>query len=116
MQQMKLRWMKRAVKHLDTIYDFLAKKNEQAAIKVYNEFLDTADTLLTFPLAGKEEDVLKENPKNYRSLVACKHYRKEYYKDRCCLGLPTKSKETKKNYLKTLIYNFFRPVRLVQRC
>ena len=62
MQQMKLRWMKRAVKHLDTIYDFLAKKNEQAAIKVYNEFLDTADTLLTFPLAGKEEDVLKENP------------------------------------------------------
>ena len=78
MQQMKLRWMKRAVKHLDTIYDFLAKKNEQAAIKVYNEFLDTADTLLTFPLAGKEEDVLKENPKNYRSLVACKHYKLIY--------------------------------------
>ena len=69
MQQMKLRWMKRAVKHLDTIYDFLAKKNE---------FLDTADTLLTFPLAGKEEDVLKENPKNYRSLVACKHYKLIY--------------------------------------
>ncbi len=66
MQQMKLRWMKRAVKHLDTIYDFLAKKNEQAAIKVYNEFLDTADT------------VLKENPKNYRSLVACKHYKLIY--------------------------------------
>ena len=34
--------MKRAVKHLDTIYDFLAKKNEQAAIKVYNEFLRLA--------------------------------------------------------------------------
>lgn len=70
--------MKRAVKHLDTVYDFLAKKNEQAAIKVYNELLDTADTLLTFPLAGKEEDVLIDNPKNYRSLVTCKHYKLIY--------------------------------------
>ncbi len=31
--------MKRAVKHLDTIYDFLAKKNEQAAIKYIMNFL-----------------------------------------------------------------------------
>lgn len=78
MQQMRLQWMKRAVKHLDAIDDFLAKQSEQAAIKVYNELLDSADTLLTFPLAGKEEEALKDNPRNYRSLVTCKHYKLIY--------------------------------------
>ena len=80
MQQMKLRWMKRAVKHLDTIYDFLAKKNEQAAIKVYNEFLDTADTLLTFPyklIYRIEKNIIKivavwdcrQNPKKLKRII-----------------------------------------------
>lgn len=75
---MKLRWMKRAAKHLDSIYDYLAKQNEHAAIKVYNELLDSAETLLTFPMAGKEECALKDNPKKYRSLVVNKHYKLIY--------------------------------------
>lgn len=78
MQQMRLRWMKRAAKHLDNIYNFLAKQNENAAIKIYNELLDSADILLTFPMAGIEEETLKNNPKNYRSLVVCKHYKLIY--------------------------------------
>lgn len=76
--QVKLRWMRRAVKHLDAIYDFLAKKDEQAAIKVYNDLLDSADTLLTFSLAGKVEEELKDNLKEYRTLVVCKHYKLVY--------------------------------------
>ncbi|WP_455640094.1 type II toxin-antitoxin system RelE/ParE family toxin [Parabacteroides sp.] len=76
--QIELRWMKRAVKHLNVIYDFLAEKDEQAAIKVYNDLLDSADTLLIFPLAGKTEEVLKDNPRGYRSLVVCKHYKLIY--------------------------------------
>ena len=76
--QIELRWMKRAVKHLNTIYDFLAEKDEQAAIKVYNDLLDSADTLLTFPMAGKIEEALKDSSKDYRSLVVCKHYKLVY--------------------------------------
>lgn len=73
-----LRWLRRAAKHLDNIYEYLAPKNEQAAIKLYNEILDTADILTQFPLAGKVEPVLEDCPKCYRSIVACKHYKLIY--------------------------------------
>ena len=71
----KLKWLKRAGKHLEDIYEYLSAKNEHAAAKIYNELLDSADILEDFPLAGKVETVLEDNPKCYRSLVACKHYK-----------------------------------------
>lgn len=77
-----LRWLKRAVKHLDDIYEYLAVRNEQAAVKLYNEILDTADVLMQFPLAGKVEPALEDNPKCYRSLVVSKHYKLIYRVDR----------------------------------
>lgn len=78
----KLRWLKRAVKHLDDIYEYLEPKNERAAVKLYNEILDTADVLMQFPLAGKMEPVLEDNPKCYRSIVASKHYKLIYRVDK----------------------------------
>lgn len=77
-----LRWLKRAVKHLDDIYEYLAVRNEQAAVKLYNEILDTTDVLMQFPLAGKVEPALEDNPKCYRSLVVSKHYKLIYRVDR----------------------------------
>ena len=82
-----------------------AQENSSAK-KIYTEDLGDG---ITAVVTLSETNGMARSSKTY-------NVRKEYYKDRCCLGLPTKSKETKKNYLKTLIYNFFRPVRLVQRC
>ena len=70
-----VRWEKRAGKHLEDIYDYLSAKSEQAAARCYNELLDFAEILREFPLAGKVEPALQDNPKCYRSLVACKHYK-----------------------------------------
>ena len=74
--------MKQAGKHLDTIYAYLAEKSVKAATDTYNELIDTADTLLTFPQAGKIETVLEDCSHCYRSFVVCKHYKLIYRIDK----------------------------------
>ncbi|WP_455593302.1 type II toxin-antitoxin system RelE/ParE family toxin [Bacteroides sp.] len=77
----KIKWTKRAGKHLESIYAYLATNSEQAAVKIYNELIDSADILKTFPMSGKKEPELEKSPLEYRSLVACEHYKLIYYID-----------------------------------
>lgn len=74
--------MNQAGKHLDAIHAFLSEKSVKAATDTYNELIDAADILLTFPQAGKIEAALEESTQCYRSLVVCKHYKLIYRIDK----------------------------------
>lgn len=76
--QMRLKWLPQAIALLDKIYDFYATKSEQAASKLYNRLLDSANPLKIFPQAGIVEPLIQEYNKCFRSLAVEKHYKLIY--------------------------------------
>lgn len=78
---MLIKWSFRALSHLEEIYSFYRDytKSEKIASKLYNDILDEAIVLESFPLAGKIEPALEDLPICYRSLVVKKHYKIIYY-------------------------------------
>lgn len=73
-------WIEFAEEDLDSIYNFYADtKNTKAAIKIFNEILDAADTLIDFPQKGAIEQELSGLQGDYRSLLVRKHFKIIYY-------------------------------------
>ena len=76
---MKLIWTAFAAEQLESIYRFVKKKSESAAVAVYNNILDEADGLLHFPEMAQVEPLLSDLTETYRSLVVCNTYKAVYY-------------------------------------
>lgn len=76
--QIKLKWLPQAINLLDDIYDFYSEKSIIAAARLYDNLLDSAEILKTFPYAGPIEPRLEEHKVCFRSLVVEKHYKLIY--------------------------------------
>ena len=73
-----IKWLQQAMALLDNIYDYYSEKSQTAAIRLYNNILDSAEPLRTFPNAGPVEPLLEEYKDGFRSIVAEKHYKLIY--------------------------------------
>ena len=73
-----IKWLPQAMALLDNIYNYYYKKSPTAAIRLYNNILDSAEPLRTFPNAGPFEPLLEEYEDGFRSIVAEKHYKLIY--------------------------------------
>ena len=73
-----IKWLPQAMALLDNIYNYYYKKSPTAAILLYNNILDSAEPLRTFPNAGPFEPLLEEYEDGFRSIVAEKHYKLIY--------------------------------------
>jgi toxin ParE1/3/4 len=51
---MKLRFTRRARRHIDRIHDYIARRNPAAAARVIARIRQTADTLSSLPFIGHE--------------------------------------------------------------
>lgn len=78
MDEIKVKWLPRAVRHLDDHCAFLAEKNERAAYQLYQTLIKSVDIFFTFPLAGPVELLLADMPQCFRSLVVNGHYKLIY--------------------------------------
>ena len=76
--RIKIKWLPQAIALLDNIYDYYSEKSQTAAIRLYNNILDSAEPLRTFPNAGPVEPLLEEYKDGFRSIVAEKHYKLIY--------------------------------------
>lgn len=78
--QITIKWLPQAIALLDNIYRFYYEKSPNAAIRLNNRILDSAETLRIFPQAGPMEPLLKNYRRDYefRSLVVEKHYKLVY--------------------------------------
>lgn len=72
-------WLPSAFANLDNIFNFLAQKNENAAVRLVNKLYSSATLLKTFPQAGPLEYLLESRQKAYRSLVVENHFKLIYY-------------------------------------
>lgn len=76
--QKRIKWLPQAIALLDNIYDFYAEKSPNAAIRLYNKLLDSAEPLKTFPWCGPSEPELNDSAFEFHSLVVEKHYKLIY--------------------------------------
>ena len=76
---MRLEWSEEAAEDLETLYYYYSQWNSQGALRIYNEILDGADVLLTFPKAGKVDYRLMGKMHSYRSYVIHKNFELIYY-------------------------------------
>lgn len=72
-------WLPSAFINLDDIFNFLAQKSENAAVRLVNKLYSSASLLKTFPQAGSLESLLESRQKAYRCLVVEKHFKLIYY-------------------------------------
>ena len=70
-------WTSDALNDLDEVYEFIAQKSIQRAIKTVEAILDQADQLITHPYSGQKEEGLQHLSDNYRYLVK-DHYKTIY--------------------------------------
>ncbi|MCK9269165.1 MAG: type II toxin-antitoxin system RelE/ParE family toxin [Bacteroidales bacterium] len=63
-----IRWDGLAKKHLDSIFEFIAKDSTTAARKVKKELIKLAHSLDDFPKKYSIEEFLTDESKNYRSV------------------------------------------------
>jgi plasmid stabilization system protein ParE len=76
---MKIKFLIAAEEHLDDIYNLIAEKSKQAAINLYNDFLDEIERLRDFPQMAAVEPVLINEPQIFRALVVRHNYKVIYY-------------------------------------
>ena len=69
MKKLQVIWSAEALVDLETIFDFLAEKSQQAAQRIIESMLARAKQLETFPESGARHDVVKSESKQYRYLV-----------------------------------------------
>lgn len=67
-KQLPIRWDRLAKKHLDSIYDYIAKDSVTAAKMVKKELINLAHSLNDFPEKFSSEEYLTDEPENYRSV------------------------------------------------
>lgn len=78
---MKVIWDEEALRGLNDLYDYSQELSPQGAKKLYNDILDEADRLATFPNIAKVEPLLSGYPLTYRSLVVRKNCKLIYFID-----------------------------------
>ena len=76
---MKIKISKNAEKHLDSIFDFIFKENEKAAINTYNTILDEIELLIKYPQMAAKESLLEDSSHTYSSLVVMRRYKVVYF-------------------------------------
>lgn len=76
---MKIKFLIAAEEHLDDIYNLIAEKNEQAAINLYNDFLNEIERLRDFPQMAAIEPILINETQTFRALIVRHHYKVIYY-------------------------------------
>jgi plasmid stabilization system protein ParE len=67
-KKLPIRWDRLAKKHLDNIYDYIAKDSVAAARMVKKELIKLAHSLNDFPEKFSIEEYLADEPENYRSV------------------------------------------------
>lgn len=82
---MTIKFLVAAEEHLDDICNHLAENSEQAAIHLYNDFLDEIERLERFPHMAAVEPLLIDEPQIFRSLVIRHHYKAIYYIEEDCI-------------------------------
>ena len=80
---MKLIFSPEAQEDLDNIYHYYAELNEIYAADLYNDILDEADMLRSFPLMAQTE----EFPEAYRSLLIRRTYKVVYFIEENCINV-----------------------------
>jgi plasmid stabilization system protein ParE len=75
MDEIRIKWLPKAVGHIDDHCAFLAEKNEKAAYELYITLVKSADIFYTFPPV---EPLLADMPECFRSLVVNGHYKLIY--------------------------------------
>lgn len=78
---MKIIWLPRAIRHRDNIYKYYYKKSPQAAIKLYNDLLDSVNPLKDYPNMAAIEPLVSDSSDTYHSLVVRDNYKVVYYID-----------------------------------
>ena len=103
---MRLEWSEEAAEDLETLYYYYSQWNSQGALRIYNEILDGADVLLTFPKAGKVDYRLMGKMHSYRSYVVHKNFELIYYLENeviiycCSMELSTESGKIDTNIMR----------------
>jgi plasmid stabilization system protein ParE len=67
-KKLPIRWDRLAKKHLDKIYDYIAKDSIPAARMVKKELIKLVNNLNDFPEKFSIEEYLVDEPENYRSV------------------------------------------------
>ena len=75
---MRLDYAPKAVRALTEIYNYLADKNERAAVDVHNEIVDEIDRLVVYPQMAPVEPLLADEPEMFRSLLIRRRYKAVY--------------------------------------
>lgn len=76
---MEIIWTKRAVIHLEDIHKFYEEKSLDVANNLYNDLIDSVESLKDFPQIAQREEALKHLKKEYRALVVKKTFKIVYY-------------------------------------
>lgn len=76
---MRIEWSDEAAEDLESIYSYYSQWSIQGAARIYNQILDGANLLLTFPKAGKTDYRLVGKEHSYRTYVVHKYFEIIYY-------------------------------------
>lgn len=76
---MRIEWSNEAAEDLENLYSYYSQWSMQGAARIYNQVLDGANVLLTFPKAGKVDYRLVGKEHSYRTYVVHKHFELIYY-------------------------------------
>lgn len=76
---MRIEWSEEAAEDLESLYAYYSQWNLQGAAKIYNQILDGANVLLTFPKAGKVDYRLLGKGHSYRTYIVHKYFELIYY-------------------------------------
>jgi plasmid stabilization system protein ParE len=72
-------WLPAAEEALDSIYRFYMEKSLQAARRIISDILNSTQRLIDYPEMAAIEQILKNHPIMFRSLVVRKTYKVVYY-------------------------------------
>ena len=68
-----------AAEDMENIYSYYAEYNENYAVELYNHIIEEAELLRCFPYKAPREQLLEENPEEYRSLIIRHSYKLVYF-------------------------------------
>jgi len=76
-----LKWSAKSLNALQDIYDFYAEKSVDAANRIVNEIIETAETI-TFPEQYQRDEIMPQ----YRRMIV-RHYKIIYHTEEYKIGL-----------------------------
>jgi plasmid stabilization system protein ParE len=76
---MKLIFAPEAAEDIENIYRYYVERNENYAVELYNQIIEEAELLQSFPHIAQKEQILEEYPEEYRSLIVWRSYKLVYF-------------------------------------